>query len=79
MMWWMIQARASPELHLAQDPLAQDPLAQDPLAQDHPLIHHQALSNLVHAFAPPAKHAVGHHHQAGETALLRQICERFII
>ena len=66
---WMIQARAGPEL----------PLAQDPLAQDHPLIHHQALSNLVHAFAPPAKHAVGHHHPAGETALLRQICERFIM
>ena len=46
MMWWMIQARAGPEL-----PLDQDPLAQDPLAQGHHLI--QALSNLAHAFAPP--------------------------
>ena len=62
MMWWMIQARASPELHLAQDPLAQDPLAQDPLAQDHPLIHHQALSHLTHALAPPAEHAAEDHH-----------------
>ena len=52
MISWMIQARASPEL-----PLAQNPLAQDPLAQDHPLI--QALSNIAHAMAPPAKHAVG--------------------
>ena len=33
----MIQARAGPEL----------PLAQDPLAQDHPLIHHQALTHIA--------------------------------